>query len=239
MTPSLCAASSARQTCARMLAASAGSSFFFSAKDALQVLAFDVLHGDELDPVGLAQIKNADDVLVRNLPREDQFLLEAPKNFGIGGHVGANHLDGDLAVQLFVVGLVNGTHAALSEQADDFIAAANGSAGTQLNESGGGDDAIGSGHRPAVTAGGQSLVTEGQRRCALFALTPRFPDYRSCILGRPCTSRAGGVNAFIMWPLRRNSNMAKDFCVPIVPCEGRMTQHATNHLRVARVEETQ
>ncbi len=97
-------------------------------KDCLQILAFDVLHGDELDAIGLAQIKNANHVFVRDLPRENQFLLEAPEYFRIGGHVGANHFDGNLAFQLFVVGLVNGAHSALAEQTHDFIAVANGGA---------------------------------------------------------------------------------------------------------------
>jgi len=80
-----------------MLAAWGGIEFLFSPKNDLQVLAFDVLHGDELDSVGLTQIKNTDDVFVGNLSGEDQFLFKATQNLGIGSHVSANHLDGNLA----------------------------------------------------------------------------------------------------------------------------------------------
>jgi len=70
---------------------------------------------------------------VSNLPRENQFLFEAPQDLGIGRHVGANHLDGYLPIQLFVVGLVYGAHSALPEQSDYFVAGADGCAWTQLN----------------------------------------------------------------------------------------------------------
>jgi hypothetical protein len=71
--------------------------------------------------------------MVRNLPGKNQFLLEAPENLGVGRHIGTNHLDGHLAFQLLVVGLIDGAHPALPQQSDDFIAAANRCTRTQLN----------------------------------------------------------------------------------------------------------
>ena len=64
-----------------MGAASAGASFFLRSRSALQVFTFDVLHGDELDAVRLAEIENADYVFVGDLARENQFLLKAPREF--------------------------------------------------------------------------------------------------------------------------------------------------------------
>ena len=48
------------------------------AQDRRQVAALDVRHRDVLDAVDLAEVVNADDVLVRDLTREEQLLLEAP-----------------------------------------------------------------------------------------------------------------------------------------------------------------
>ncbi len=41
-----------------------------------EVLPFHEIHGDELDSVGLSKIENANDVFMRDLTRENQFLLE-------------------------------------------------------------------------------------------------------------------------------------------------------------------
>ena len=64
-----------------------------------EVGALDVRHRDVLDAADLTEIVNADDVPVRDLPREQQLALETPLDFGrrlrIGHHFGANHLDGD------------------------------------------------------------------------------------------------------------------------------------------------
>ena len=158
-----------------------GLEFFLPTKEALQVLALDVLHGDELDPVGLSEIKNANDVFMSDLAREDQFLLEAPQNFGIGRHVGANHFDGHLAVQLAIVRLVDGAHSALSQQPHDFIAAADRAAGAQLNYGSGRNDAIGGGHGPALPCRGQRLIAEGQRRGALCALHGRIGIFETAL----------------------------------------------------------
>ena len=47
-----------------------------------EVRAVDVRHRDVLDAVDLAEIVNADDVLVRDLARQQQLALEAPLDFG-------------------------------------------------------------------------------------------------------------------------------------------------------------
>src|SRR5262249_33654999 len=64
----------------------------FFMDQATKVAAFDVLHGDELDPLGLTEIENADNVAVGDFPGEDELLLETAKNFGMAGEVGADQL---------------------------------------------------------------------------------------------------------------------------------------------------
>src|SRR5205823_3742996 len=53
-----------------------------------EVLALDVLHGDELHAFGFAQVVNADYIFVGDLASEEQFLLEAVENSLIAGKIG-------------------------------------------------------------------------------------------------------------------------------------------------------
>ena len=50
-----------------------------------EVGAVDVRHRDVLDAVDLAEVVNADDVLVRDLAGQQQFALEAALDFGSDG----------------------------------------------------------------------------------------------------------------------------------------------------------
>src|SRR5208282_5737099 len=93
-----------------------------AAQDGAKVLAIDVLHGDEADAVGLAEIKNADHVLVRDVAGEDELLFETLQDRGIGGEFGPDDFERDQAVQLTVAGLVDRAHAALPQHALDFVA---------------------------------------------------------------------------------------------------------------------
>ena len=45
--------------------------FFLLAEEGLQILTLDVFHADELRSLGVSQVKNADHVLVRDLPSQD------------------------------------------------------------------------------------------------------------------------------------------------------------------------
>ena len=105
-----------------------------AAKQALQILAFDVIHGDELEPVGLPQIKNTDDVLMCDLPRQYQFLFESFQDFRIGRQIAANQLQRHLTFQFAIVSLVHRAHAALSQQANNLVAPAQNRAGIQLSK---------------------------------------------------------------------------------------------------------
>ena len=93
-----------------------------------EVGAIDVRHRDVLDAVDLAEVVNADDVLVRHLTREQQLALEAPLDFRsrrrIRHHLRTDHFDRDGNAQLRVPGLVHRAHAADAEQTNDVIAGA-------------------------------------------------------------------------------------------------------------------
>ena len=49
----------------------AGGKLLFFVDQTLEVPSLDVLHGDELDALGLAEIENADDVSMGYFARED------------------------------------------------------------------------------------------------------------------------------------------------------------------------
>ena len=97
-----------------------------AAQDLRQRLAFDERHRQVLDAVDLAEVVNADDVLVGDLAREHQLALEALFELLRGGRVRlrrrTNHLDRHRDAELVVEGLVDGAHAAGAEQLQDRVA---------------------------------------------------------------------------------------------------------------------
>ena len=84
-------------------------------QDAFQVATVDVIHGDELAPIRHAQFKNANDVLVRDLPGEYQLLLEAPQDVGMAGKLGPNDFKRNEQIQLAIAGLIHRAHAAFAQ----------------------------------------------------------------------------------------------------------------------------
>ena len=107
-----------------MSTASSGESLPFARQDGAQVLTFDELHGDELHAVSFVQVVNADDVLVGDLPRQHQLLLEARQDGRITGQIGANDLESHDTLDFLVSGFVDRAHAAHAEQLPDLVAAA-------------------------------------------------------------------------------------------------------------------
>ena len=71
----------------------------FFVDQALEVTSLDILHGDELDALRLPEIENADDVAMGDFAREDQFLLEPAKDFGMAGELGTNQFERDQALE--------------------------------------------------------------------------------------------------------------------------------------------
>ena len=97
-------------------------------EDGGQVLALEERHRDVLEAVDLADVVDADDVLVRDLAGEQQLLLEPLLEHAggqrIGGHFGTDGLQRHRDAELGVPGLVDGAHAARAQQLDDVIALA-------------------------------------------------------------------------------------------------------------------
>ena len=56
-------------------------------QDAGEVVALDERHRDVLDALDLAEVVDAHDVLVRDLPRQQQFLLESPLDVARGRRI--------------------------------------------------------------------------------------------------------------------------------------------------------
>ena len=92
-----------------------------------EIPAFDVRHRDVLDAVDLSEVVNPDDVLVRDLPGEEQLALESPLQI-LGGrlivcNLRPNHLQRDGDAKLGVPRLVDGAHAAEAEKSRDAVPA--------------------------------------------------------------------------------------------------------------------
>ena len=98
------------------------SQFLFLMQKSAQISPLHVLHGDVSDSACLSQIEYADDVAVRNFPRQDEFLFEAPQDLRMTGEVGTNQLQCNQTLQFDVSRLVNRPHPALTEQLKDFVA---------------------------------------------------------------------------------------------------------------------
>ena len=88
----------------------------------VQVLALDVSHRDKLDAFDVAQIMDPQDVFVGNLARQQQLLFEALHRLRVGHQIGTHQLQRYRAIEIVVVGFVDGTHASLAELRFDAVA---------------------------------------------------------------------------------------------------------------------
>ena len=91
--------------------------------DRREIVALDVRHRDVLGAVDLAEVVNADDVLVGDLTGQQQLALESPLDLRSGAadprSPRTDHLDRHGDAQLLVPRLVDDAHAADAEQTDD------------------------------------------------------------------------------------------------------------------------
>ena len=91
-------------------------------EDVGEILALDILHGDEFHALSFTQVVDTNHIAVGDLGGEDQFLLEAVKNGVVASQVRAYHLEGDETVELNIFRLINGAHAAFAQQAQNLVA---------------------------------------------------------------------------------------------------------------------
>ena len=106
----------------------ASGSVVLLAQDLRQRLALDERHRQVLDAFDLAEVVNADDVLVRDLARQHELALEAGfellRHRLVGLRAGPNHLDRHRDAELVIERLIDGAHAADAEQLEDRVARA-------------------------------------------------------------------------------------------------------------------
>ena len=88
-----------------------------------QVLAVDVLHRQEPAAVGVAQVVEPADVLVRHLARHAQLVVELREPGVARRHAVGQELQRDRLVERQVVGAVHLAHAAAAEQRHQPVAA--------------------------------------------------------------------------------------------------------------------
>lgn len=89
--------------------------------ETVECLAVDELHGDEVDGFGLSDFVDNDDAGVIEGGGSAGFLEEAKTIFIGGGRGGGHDFEGDGAVEAFVAGFVDGSHAALAELFEDPV----------------------------------------------------------------------------------------------------------------------
>src|SRR5205823_5440757 len=62
-----------------------GGELAMGAKEGPEIVALDVLHSDELNPGGFAEVIDAHDILVADVAGKNQFLFKALQNSGVAG----------------------------------------------------------------------------------------------------------------------------------------------------------
>ncbi len=107
-----------------------------------EIRAADVRHRDVLDAVDLAEVVDADDVLVRYLARDEQLTLEATiEGFGCGRIVCfrpmQDGLERDGNAELVVPRVIDRAHPSGAEKLDDSIASADDVAGRERRRASG------------------------------------------------------------------------------------------------------
>ena len=96
-----------------------------------QILAVHVLHRQEAAAVGVAEVVEPADVLVRHLARDAQLVVELRQAAIVGRDAAGQELQRDRLIERQVVGAIHFAHAAASEQGDEPIAAGDDRAGRE------------------------------------------------------------------------------------------------------------
>ena len=94
------------------------------AQDRGEVLAVDQLHDDVRARAVLAEVEHRHDARVAERRRRPGLVAEPAEEVGVLAELGAEELDGDVAIQLGVAGAVDRRHPALAEELDQAVAAA-------------------------------------------------------------------------------------------------------------------
>jgi hypothetical protein len=87
-----------------------------------QLFSLDELHGEELLAVNFANVVNAADVAMRDLPRHSHFPVKASQRRAVARERFRQKLERDRLAQLEIIGAVDFAHSAATNQSDDAIA---------------------------------------------------------------------------------------------------------------------
>ncbi len=98
-----------------------------------QILSIDELHREELESVDVADVMDAADVRMRDLPRDARFGMKPRQRARRHGKRLRQELQRHRLIELQVVGLVDFAHPADAEQADDAVAVRENSAGDETS----------------------------------------------------------------------------------------------------------
>ena len=135
-TPRSCAAATPAQSCrAISIALSCGMRPMRRSSDG-EVFAVHVLHRQEPAAVGVAEVVQAADVLVRDLARDAQLVVELRPARGIAPRRLGQELQRDRLIEREVVGPIDLAHAAAAEQRHEAIAAGDDGAGRKGRQRG-------------------------------------------------------------------------------------------------------
>ena len=86
-----------------------------AAQQRRKVFAVDVLHREETAALGVAEVVEAADVLVRHLPRDAQLVVKLREPAVVDGHASGQELESDRLIEREVVGAIHFSHAAASQ----------------------------------------------------------------------------------------------------------------------------
>ena len=93
----------------------------FAAHHRREVLAGDVLHGQKLHAAGLAEVIDAEDVLVRDVAGELNLAFESLQDRRVTGKIEADDFQSDVAIELTIAGEVDLPHPTLPELLHDVV----------------------------------------------------------------------------------------------------------------------
>ena len=89
--------------------------------DALEIVARDEFHGDEIGPLAVPEVEDPADVLVGDPPGQLELVAEALDHLLVGAERGHEDLEGDGLADLPIQGLVDPAHAAAAELVEDPV----------------------------------------------------------------------------------------------------------------------
>ena len=89
-----------------------------------EIFAVDVLHRQEAAAVGLAEIVEAADILVRHLAGDAQLVVELRRRCRVARRALGEEFQSDRMVEREILGAVHLAHAAFAEQRDEAVSPA-------------------------------------------------------------------------------------------------------------------